>query len=188
MLSKYDFMDYGMEKEVRTIYTTELTDRERAVMQAMDRMRRIQIGQIYPQLSAGEEHLLSVLITREEGITVSALAEELHMTMSAVSRLMRSMEERNLIERRIQPQDRRSIIVTVTDEGRKSCEELHARLHHFFMEMLATFDPDEFDAVLGTWNAIMNRMETVLAKQTAEIKEIREKEEQIQVNSSEDTQ
>ena len=158
-------------------------------MQAMDRMRRIQISQIYPQLSAGEEHLLSVVITRDEGITVSALAEEMHMPMSAVSRMMRSMEERNLIERRIQPQDRRSIIVTVTEEGRKSCEELHARLHRFFMEMLSSFDPDEFDAVLGTLNAIMNRMETVLEKQMTEIKEMKEKEEeQTEQIKTEDTQ
>lgn len=178
-----------MYKEVRIIYTTELTDRERAVMQAMDRMRRIQIGQIYPQLSAGEEHLLSVIITKDEGMTVSALAEEMKMPMSAVSRMMRSMEERDLIERRIQPQDRRSIIVTVTEKGRRCCEELHARLHRFFLEMLSAFDPDEFDVMLGSWNALMNRMETVLEKQMAEIREMdKEKEGQTEQIRSEDTQ
>ena len=137
-------------------------------MRAMDRMRKIQIGRLYPELSPQEEHLLTIVMDRPDGITVSALSRELGQPMSAVSRMMRNLEARSLIERRIMPQDRRSIIVSITPEGRSSCEELHACLHRFFLEMLGTFDPGEFDQLMGNWTALMDRMESALERQLAE--------------------
>ena len=136
-------------------------------MQAMDRMRKIQVGRLYPALSPGEERLLSVVMEQEDGITVSALAERMDMPMSAVSRTMRGLENRNLILRQIMPEDRRNIIVTITPAGRASCEELHARLHAFFRETLSSFDPDEFDSLIGNWNRLMDKVELTLERQLA---------------------
>ena len=132
------------------------------IMQAMDRMRKIQIGRLYPALSPSEIHLLSIVIDSTEGLTVSAISERMDAPMSAVSRMMRSMEERSLIERKIMPQDRRSILVTITPEGRKACDELYECLHGFFAELIEVFEPDEFDVIMEHLHILMDRMELVL--------------------------
>lgn len=137
------------------------------IMQAMDRMRKIQIGRLYPALTPAEIHLLSVVMDSSEGLTVSALSERMDVPMSAVSRMMRSMEERSLIERKIMPQDRRSILVTITPDGRKACDELYECLHGFFAELIEVFEPDEFDIIMEHWHILMDRMELVLNRQLA---------------------
>lgn len=133
----------------------------------MVRQKRIQVFRLYPDLSPGEAHLLSVAAEYPEGIKVSALAEKMELPMPAVSRLMRGMEEDDLIRRSILPRDRRNIIVTVTKKGLAVHEELMSRFHVFFQELLAAFSPEELERMLERWNGLMDRMELLVAQQAA---------------------
>lgn len=146
-----------------------LTDQEYAIMQAMDRMKKIRIYELHPDIAPAEGQLLTIVALREEGISVSALARELDMPMPAVSRMMRHMEDRGLIERRILPQDRRSILVTVTQKGKEEADDFMERLHGFFQKLLQGMDPQEFDHLMATWNRMMDRMEAALRDQIAEL-------------------
>lgn len=136
-------------------------------MQAMDRMKRIRIFDLHPGINPGEGQLLSIVASQEQGISVSALARQLEMPMPAVSRMMRHMEDRGLIDRRILPQDRRSILVTVTPEGKATAEDFLDRMHMFFQELLSGIEPEEFDIMMATWNRMMDRMENTLKNQLA---------------------
>ena len=138
-------------------------------MQAMDRMRRIRLYELHPSLSPAEGQLLTIIAQQKEGLTVSALAKALDMPMPAVSRMMKNLEQRNLLERRILPQDRRSILVTITPEGEECTEEFLTRLHRFFHELLQAVDPHDFDKLMQVLNNVMDQMEIVLERQLAEI-------------------
>ena len=72
-----------------------------------------------------------VLVQLEEtpnGLRMNELAERILYSKSGFTRVVDRMEEAGLV-RRVRPEnDRRSILVVLTDEGRKTMEE--ARRHH----------------------------------------------------------
>ena len=142
----------------------ELSQKEHEILGIVTRIQRIQLGGLYPALSPGEGHLLGELVRSGHGLTVSQLAEALNMSMPAVSRLMRGMEERNLIERKIVPQDRRSILVTITPEGLRIHGEMCRFFHAFFGELLSTFDGEEFRSMMQGIHHLVDQMEVLIQK------------------------
>ena len=149
-------------KEWCVIDSRDLSQQEQAILQAISRMQSIPLGQLYPVLGPGEGRMLSILICSDGGLTVSALSEKMNAPMPTVSRMMRSMEERGLIERRILPQDRRSILVTATPHGEQVHKELMFFFHSFFSDLLVSFDSEEFDRMICDWNLLMDRMEELI--------------------------
>ena len=145
----------------------ELNEREQAILHAMERMKKIQFNQLYPSLSSGEQRLIHTVAACENGIKVSALAEELGMPMPAVSRMMRGLEMQDLIARKIVPHDRRSIIVTLTPKGEEAAKEMLSQLHSFLSSIFEPLNPEDFDRFLENWEIIMDRIETVLQEQLA---------------------
>ena len=150
----------------------EGTERERMLMQTMERMRKIHIYDLHPGINPADVRLMEIVDRHEGGVTVSALAQELDMPMPAVSRMMRSLEEHGLITRQTQPQDRRRVSVHITPDGRRVYIECLSRMDRFLDELMQTIDPIRFDDALGFCNEIMDNMELVLARQIGEIQEI----------------
>lgn len=75
------------------------------------------------ELPQSQFHILHMLV--EEGVlTVSEIAERHQSAVPTISRMLKSLEQHGLIERRIDPADRRAIRVTLTETGR----DAHARL------------------------------------------------------------
>lgn len=61
-----------------------------------------------------------------DGLTVSQLAKCANQPLPAVSRTLRQLEERGLIERQVDPADRRRVFVRLSEQGehdRKQCED-----------------------------------------------------------------
>lgn len=154
---------------------TELTDQERILMQCMDRMQKIRIYRLHPEITPAEFRLLGFIASRPEGITVSGLAKMLGMPMPGVSRMMRGLESRGYIERRIQPEDRRSILVFITPAGMDVFGEFEGRLHRYFTDLLANVNPDDFYAMIRNWNGIMTKMEVLLEEHLERLEEESEK-------------
>jgi DNA-binding MarR family transcriptional regulator len=72
-----------------------------------------------------------VLVQLEEtpdGLRMNELAERILYSKSGFTRVVDRMEEAGLVRRARPENDRRSILVVLTDEGRKTME--HARRHH----------------------------------------------------------
>lgn len=62
----------------------------------------------------------------EDGISVSKIAAALEVTPPAVSRMLKTLEERGLIERRVNAFNRRSTMVMLTENGEKLLDTAHA--------------------------------------------------------------
>lgn len=62
---------------------------------------------------------------------VSELAERMHVHSSALSRMLRGMEERGLIQRSICPEDRRNTQVQITEEGDRVWQQAAERMDVF---------------------------------------------------------
>jgi DNA-binding MarR family transcriptional regulator len=93
----------------------QLMARYQRLMCALDR----ELGAAH-DITASEFEVLQQLEQAERGhLRMNVLAESAHLTQSALSRLVTRLERDGLVERKACVQDRRSLFVALTDEGRR---------------------------------------------------------------------
>jgi DNA-binding MarR family transcriptional regulator len=92
----------------------QLMGRYQRLMCALDRELSVH------DLSASEFEVLQQLEQADQGtLRMSVLAENVHLSQSALSRLVSRLERDGLIERTSCADDRRSLFVALTDHGRE---------------------------------------------------------------------
>ena len=75
----------------------------------------------------------------EQGVTISVISQSLKVTSPTVTQLINSLEEKGLVSRSIDPADRRSVRVVLTDRGGVVIQEASERffsLHSGLVEHL----------------------------------------------------
>src|SRR5215208_3218930 len=76
------------------------------------------------RLSLSEYEVLQRLASSPEGHRrIQELAEEIHLSQSALSRLVQRLEDDGFVCRNVCDHDRRGVFACVTDEGRKAQAE-----------------------------------------------------------------
>ncbi|MEN2423411.1 MULTISPECIES: MarR family winged helix-turn-helix transcriptional regulator [Streptomyces] len=97
------------------------------------------------------------LIALEEPLSMSALAGHLVCDASNATRLIARMQERGLVRREAAPRDRRSKVVTATEEGRALARRVRADMHAVH-DALQALTPGERAALLP----LLERLGTLL--------------------------
>src|SRR3954463_14964882 len=86
------------------------------------------------RLSLTEYEVLRRLSDSPEGHRrIQELAEEIHLSQSALSRLVQRLEDDGFVCRNVCDHDRRGVFACITDDGRK----LHAAAHPTHVSVLA---------------------------------------------------
>jgi DNA-binding MarR family transcriptional regulator len=134
---------------------------EEAVMTAT-----VRVGKRLRQRLPGDEFDFSSLallktVALDGPMRLSAVATALHLDASTVSRQVRSLEDRGLLERTTDPDDGRASRVTVTSQGLRSLEEGGARRRALIGEVLADWD----DADRETLRALLHRLSVAFTTQ-----------------------
>ena len=103
--------------------------------ETMHKFRNLFQSMPFENLSHGEFFLLNVLKSNSESecIGVMKLAEDMGISGPAVSRTLGNLEKRGLINRNIDTENRRNIIVSISDDGEKVLKQAH-RAVELFME------------------------------------------------------
>jgi DNA-binding MarR family transcriptional regulator len=83
------------------------------------------------------------LLAHGEPPRISALARELGLDESTVTRLVDKLESLGLAERHDAAGDRRSTVVWLTAEGRKAVASMHEQRRVFLAEVLSALEPEE---------------------------------------------
>ncbi|MER5960058.1 MarR family winged helix-turn-helix transcriptional regulator [Streptomyces sp. NPDC056121] len=91
---------------------------------------------------AGERVLLARLV-RDGEQRATDLAAETFLDLSTVSRQVRSMVERGLIERRPDPEDRRGTLLHATESGRAVYEKYRQQRDAQLAELLGPWPPED---------------------------------------------
>jgi len=91
----------------------------RATWQAVSRMYNEEANKYGATMATGFA-LLS--IDREEGTPSTALGPKIGMEATSLTRTLKSMEDKGLIERRPNPEDGRGVLIYLTDFGREKRE------------------------------------------------------------------
>src|SRR5687768_18386767 len=89
--------------------------------------------------------LLSAIgtIARKEPITLGDLANQERVSPPMVTKVVSSLEAQGLVQKTIDPSDRRVFRVSLTDAGRTWLEEARARRDQWLAHRLRTLSPDD---------------------------------------------
>jgi DNA-binding MarR family transcriptional regulator len=104
-----------------------------------------------PLLSPPQAHLLFIIGHRKEGISVKELAEISSVTSGAITQFIDALVERGLVEREGDPNDRRIVLLKLTEQARRQMEQV--RKEHFVsmskvFEALTDEDIEQLTALL----------------------------------------
>jgi len=94
-----------------------------------------------------------------EGLTQRELAGLMAIENPTLVRLLDSLEQQHLIERRACPNDRRARRLHLTDPGREFMEVLSARANALRDEMLDGISENEIESALKVFHKILDNAE-----------------------------
>lgn len=95
---------------------------------------------------------------------LTSVREYLAVTKASVSQMLSSLEKRGLLVRKIDPANRRNLIVTLTSEGIERLRQKEFQVERRLRELLAELG--ETDA--RQFITLINKMNTVLSKKREE--------------------
>lgn len=142
---------------------------------AMHRCRRLDIFGLISTLTRSEFLTLEVVKEKSakephDGVYVSELAEKLSVSTPAVSRMLRSMEESGLIERRVDKLDRRNTRVFATSKGFEASTKVCHQLDDLLNSVIDKMGEEDMLALIKQWNRMLSIAEDEVEKRKEVIK------------------
>jgi MarR family transcriptional regulator, organic hydroperoxide resistance regulator len=137
----------------------------RATWQAVARMYNEEAKQFNSTMAVGFT-LLS--IDPKTGTPSTALGPKMGMEATSLSRILKSMEEKGLIERKPNPDDGRGVLIHLTDFGLEKRKDSKDVVLRFNEEVKAEVTTDQlkcFFQVMETINRLMDEKKTYSKKQ-----------------------
>lgn len=134
------------------------------------------------ECSPGEFKMLGVIFTElkelesnqcsDPGVTVSKLSKCLMHSKPATSKMLNTLEEKELIKRITTKADRRAVYITLTEEGREKVTRIHNRLDDYTNKMLEHLGEEDtkkllylldrmYDIADGEGEKIISEIETL---------------------------
>lgn len=93
------------------------------------------------------------------GIYVSELAQNLHIAPSQTSRMLKALEERGLIGRKVDARDRRNTCVSLTEEGQRASQETQCFMEHYMERVLRAMGEERVEGLIALCNELADAME-----------------------------
>ena len=138
------------------MHTTPLPDLASRLRLDISRMARRLRQEAGAELSPSQTAAL-VTIERHGPLTPSELADRERVQRPTVTRVLARLEEAGLVDRAADPQDRRSSLLSVSDDGRELLAMVRARKDAFLARRIDALEPADREA-LERAAAIMERM------------------------------
>lgn len=95
-----------------------------------------------------------------EGVSVSDIQQNLHISKPAVSQTLNSLESKHYIVRRIDPHDRRKITVTLTPEGECALAEAQCSYEKFLNSVLEHFGTENVSSLIELLNRLIDILDS----------------------------
>lgn len=121
---------------------------------AMNQFRRLRIGDLFPDMTKGDCMTLMAIDhfnrEKETGIlTISELAEKMHTQVSAVSRTLKNLEDRGLIERTVNRADRRNTYVALSPQGKETWKKMEKAMGEFATAVLSRIREEDLEKLIS---------------------------------------
>ena len=151
----------------------EVSATQSAVLACMDRMHKIRFWQSPNGMAPGECKILSMICRLEKENGVAAVTELPKLTglkSASISRTMNALERKGMIERSIDPDRRRNVLVKPTVLGRQTDEAQQKEMCSFWNDVFQRLPEQDVTELLRIWNEILDSMEAVV-RERGETKE-----------------
>ncbi|MCA9914711.1 MAG: MarR family transcriptional regulator [Anaerolineae bacterium] len=104
-------------------------------------------------LTVIEWYILRALY-QQDGQHASDLAQAVGRAATSFTPNLDRLTDKNLVERRADPQDRRAVCIYLTEEGQKIKDDVHAAAERIDSEMKKQFSPEEFNSFLNVLSTL----------------------------------
>ncbi len=126
-----------------------LSSGQKDMMEAAGKFRRIRLCTLTPWLSHGEWYVMEnmdFLIQQHPGskVRVSDLVRNMRAPAPAVSRTLRRMEQKEMLVRTTDPEDRRNTIISMTPAGQEAMEECAEIREEYMAAVRKRYGEEEF--------------------------------------------
>jgi DNA-binding MarR family transcriptional regulator len=109
----------------------------------------------WAEVRAAQEHgaglslrqFTALTLIQHESTTLGVLAQQLHVTPAVVTGLIDRLERRGYVHRSAGADDRRRVVLSLTEEGRQARDGLEARLIDALASHLSSLAPDDLHAL-----------------------------------------
>ena len=124
---------------------------------------KVQRRSVNPQQKTGRGTgvVLSYLYDKGDKVIPSELGKMMNVTTPRITAILNKLEEKNLIERNISPEDRRNVFITLSDEGRKIVEDKKAQQETLIQTLVERVDEKDIEAFIR----VLNALDTVIDEQ-----------------------
>lgn len=89
------------------------------------------------------EFTVLIAVAENPGIRQGVIADVLKIKWSNMTKLVRGLEDRGLVERHIPPDNRRSVVLSVTEKGRREIERSAEAMYRCDRVALSMLDDEE---------------------------------------------
>lgn len=107
----------------------------------------------------------------DNNISISEVQDGLHITKSAISQMMNSLEKKGFIQRKIDTEDRRKIVVTLTKAGKDILKETKESANQNLDKIISNLGDDNTKQFIELLNQVSDIAE--------ELKEGKSKNEKV---------
>ena len=154
-----------------------MTNREvqEAFLKAMHRFGKLNFNLCFgEELTKGEFFCLAMVRdhTRRcpdsRGMYVWDLAGHMRVRPPAVSRMLRGLEHRGLIERSVDREDRRNVYVSLTERGEQTWDGVADGLQYFTNRVIGRMGTEDMETLIGLLDRLSIIIEDEQAKESSE--------------------
>lgn len=147
------------------------------ILRAFHRIGRVNVSTLM-EVTPGEFFVLQIIEKynmehpQEEGIYVSKIAQMAKMASPQVSRMLKNLENHNLIRRDVDVRDRRNTYVFLTEEGKKVSERTQLRMERYVGRVIGCMGEEQVNELVRLCNQMADVMEQELQRELEEKPEI----------------
>lgn len=107
------------------------------------------------EISIGEKGVLLYLVSRPEGVPSGELSKALGIGSGGVANLLSVLDRKEYISRSISPKDRRIIIVSITETGRRAITGLSCRIQTRLEDLLKVLGENDTRELIRIYERIV---------------------------------
>ncbi|MBO6054552.1 MAG: MarR family transcriptional regulator [Oscillospiraceae bacterium] len=139
------------------------------LFQILDRFHRLQEASARPDLSRKEFFTMQLLrrMSANGPVRMGDLARRMDMSLSALSKTMQSLEDRNYVRREIDPTDRRYTLASLTEKGYALEEELRSNADSRIRAVFDRFGQENTDRFFLLADQLLATAEQDLSEQNS---------------------
>lgn len=110
------------------------------------------------ELSEGRLAVLLVIANSDTKVTPAMVAEQLGITRAAITGLIDGLERQGYLAREEHPNDRRSIVLTISAQGNNALNKVGPRYGSWLSELSAGLNGKALEGALATLGAIQRNL------------------------------